>query len=341
MKQIKITVFALVTALLLSGLAGCGTGGAAQTAQPSVTPVQTAEKTKVNIAVLAGPTGIGAAKLMKNSDEGTSANDYTFTVASSPDEIKGKIVSGELDLAAVPTNLAAALYNKTNGAVQIAAVNTLGVLYILENGDTVHSMADLKGKTIYTTGQGSNPEYVLNYLLRQNGLEPGTDVTVEYKTSEEVTAMAASGQAKLVMLPVPASTSVLMKNSSVRVALNLTKEWNKLAQDSDSVLTQGCIVVQKKFAEEHPDAVSAFLQEYQASIDYVVNNLDDAAQLVADYGITGSAAVAKAAIPDCNLVCITGTDMKPALTAYYQVLFDADPASVGGKLPDDGFYYTK
>ncbi|SMC55308.1 ABC transporter substrate-binding protein [Papillibacter cinnamivorans] len=333
-KWLHLLVAASIAAGLLSGCAG----GTASTPTPSPTPV---EKTKVSIAMLAGPTGMGAVELMQKNDDGTAANEYDFTVATAPEQITGKIISGELDIAAVPTNLAAVLYNKTGGKVQIAAVNTLGVLYILENGDTVHSMEDLRGKTIYATGQGSNPEYVLNYLLRKNGLEPGVDVTIEYKASEELAALMASGGAEIAMLPVPAATGVLLKNSSVRAALNLSDEWEKAVGEDGGVLTQGCIVVQKTFAEEHPEALEAFLSEYSDSISYVTGNSDEAAKLIYQYGITGSEAIAAAAIPDSNLVFLTGDDMKTSLDAYFQVLFDADPASVGGTLPDDGIYYTK
>jgi len=334
----KNWIHLLLAGVMAAGLlSGCASGGTA-TQSPSPTPV---EKTKISIAVLAGPTGMGAVQLMEENDAGTAANEYDFTVATAPDEITGKIISGELDIAAVPTNLAAVLYNKTGGKVQIAAVNTLGVLYILENGDTVHSMEDLRGKTIYATGQGSNPEYVLNNLLRENGLEPGTDVTVEYKASEELAALIASGGAEIAMLPVPAATGVLLKNSSVRVALNLSEEWEKAVGEDGGVLTQGCIIVQKAFAEEHPEALEAFLAEYSDSISYVAGNPAEAAKLVYQYGITGSEAVAAAAIPDSNLVFITGEDMKTSLDTYFQVLYAADPASVGGALPDDGIYYTK
>lgn len=325
----------LLAAIIAAGLlSGCVPGGTAASLSP-------AEKMKISIAVLAGPTGMGAVQLMQESEAGTAANEYDFTVATAPDEITGKIISGELDLAAVPTNLAAVLYNKTGGDVQIAAVNTLGVLYILENGDTVQSMEDLRGKTVYATGQGSNPEYVLNYLLRENGLEPGVDVTVEYKASEELAALMASGGAELAMLPVPAATGVVLKNKDVRMALNLSEEWERVAGDGGSVLTQGCIIVQKAFAEEHPEALEAFLAEYSDSISYVAGNPAEAAKLVYQYGITGSEAIAVAAIPDSNLVYISGEDMKTSLDAYFQVLYTAAPASVGGELPDDGIYYTK
>jgi NitT/TauT family transport system substrate-binding protein len=347
MKTKKWLSLLLASLMMLSVLAGCGNGTQTPSAEPSVTPsgvpaesvspTSGQEKTKINLALLSGPTGVGAAKLLSDNEAGTTKNQYDVTIATAPDELTGKIVSGEIDIAALSTNLAAALYQKTNGKVQLAAINTLGVLYILENGEEIQSMADLKGKTIYAFGQGANPEYVLRYLLEKNGLKEGQDVTVEFKASEEIVAAMASGQAKVAMLPVPATTTVLMKNKSVRAALDLTEEWNKTTEDSQ--LTMGCIVVRKEFAEQNPEAVKAFLEEYEASVNYVKENVDDAAQMVAKFGITGNAEIAKAAIPQCNLTCIIGEDMRTAIQGYYEVLFAAEPSSIGGQQPDDAFYY--
>jgi NitT/TauT family transport system substrate-binding protein len=324
----KRVITGLLLAALLLGTAGC----AGQTEQVPT------EKSKVSLAVLAGPTGMGAAKLLSDNAAGLAANEYTVTVAAAPDELTGKLVSGEVQVAALPTNLAAALYNKTNGAIQIAALNTLGVLYILENGNTVQSMADLKGRTIYATGQAANPEYVLNFLLRENGLEPGKDVTIEYKAADQVAAMMATGEASLCMLPVPAATGVLLKNSAVRQALDLTAEWEKTG--ADGALTMGCIAVRRDFAEQNSQALGDFLSELEASVQYVTENQEAAAKLITDLGIVGSEAIAKAAIPDAGLVFLAGDAVKEKVGPYYEVLYDADPASVGGKVPDDAFYYV-
>jgi NitT/TauT family transport system substrate-binding protein len=307
------------------------------------------ERTDVNIAVLAGPTGIGAVGLMASNDAGETVNNYNFTVTGANDEVVAGLTSGEYDMAALATNVAANLYNKTNGSVQICALNTYGVLYILENGDTIQSIADLKGKTVYATGQGANPEYVLKYLLEQNGLTwsvDGTpadaDVQIEFMASDAVTADMASGEYDVCMLPVPAVTSVMMQNSDVRSALNLTDEWNKVAQNnnSDGVLTMGCIVVRSEFAEENPEAVAAFLQEYAASIETVQSDVEYAAELCEEYGVVAKAAVAAKAIPDCNLCCITGSDISSAIESYYAVLFEANPDSIGGAMPGEDFYFN-
>ena len=303
-------------------------------APASPTPGQ---RTQVRLAMLNGPTGMGAAKLMADNEAGTTLNDYTVEVAAQPTEITGKLINGDLDIAALPTNVAATLYHKTEGGVQLLALNTLGVLYVLENGDTVHSLSDLAGKTLYATGQGANPEYVLDYLLEQNGLDPDTGVTVEWRsTGDEVAALMASGEAQLALLPVPSATAVLMQNSEVRSAIDLNDAWEQAG--AAGTFTMGCVVVRTAFAQEHPQAVEDFLTEYAASIDYVNSNVEEGAQLVAQYGITSSAQVAQAAIPQANLVCITGLDML-SIQDYYEVLFRADPASIGGSIPDGAFYY--
>ncbi len=294
-------------------------------------------KAEIRIGVLKGPTGIGSAYLMEQNEKGKSLNKYSFSTAAAPTDLTSRLISGELDMAALPTNVAASLYAKTNGNVQIVALNTLGVLYILENGSTIKSVSDLRGKTVYATGQGSNPEYALNYILRKSGLEPKKDVNIVYMDSAELTARMAAGNLDICMLPVPNVTTVLMKNKSVKIALDLTDEWNKVSDGS--ALTMGCIVIRKNSGLK-ADVISDFLKEYKGSIDYVNKNTPEAAKLVAKYEITGSAEIAAAAIPDCNLVCITGRDeIKKAIEGYYKVLFEADPASVGGSVPNDEFYY--
>ena len=338
----KILSLAMSLAMIFS-LAACSPAENSSSTPSSFESSQSsapAEKIQISVAALKGPTAIGMVEMMHNAQEGTTANDYQFTLAGAPEELVGKIVQGEFDIAAVPTNLASTLYNKTEGKVQLAALNTLGVLYIVENGDTIHSMADLAGKTIYATGAGSTPEFALNYLLEQNGLQAGTDVQVEYKTEHsELATLLASGQADIALLPQPFVTSVLNQNEQVRVALDLTEEWEKATQGA-SVLTMGCVVVQKSFAEEHPEALAQFMAEYEASVNFVNDpaNLETAAQYTEDFDII-AAAVAQKAIPQCNIVFMTGEEMQQATQGFLEVLFEADPASVGGKLPDEGFYY--
>lgn len=302
----------------------------------------TDERTTIRLAALKGPTALGMVELLEKNEQGESANQYEVTLAGAPDEITGKIISGELDVAAVPTNLASVLYNKTEGQVQLAALNTMGVLYVLETGDTIHSVADLAGKNIYATGQGSTPEYALNLVLEKNGLTPGEDVTVTYLDEHsEIPPLLASGQAEVALLPQPFVTSVLMQNDKVRVALDLTEEWNR-AVDGESGLTMGCVVVRKAFAQEHPEALNRFLDEYQTSVKFVnsPNGLTHAAELAEQYDIM-KASIAQQAIPECNIVFVEGDEMQQIAGGFLQVLLDANPKSVGGQLPDEGFYYKR
>ena len=346
----------LLTAAMTVGFAGCS-GNNAQTdnqsttteasQQPEATTTEgeaseatTDETTElpditVNVGVLAGPTGVGAAKIMNDSKNGETVLNYNFTVEAENSNIVAAVSNGELDIAAIATNVASNLYNKTDGGVQIIALTTLGVLYILENGDSINSIADLEGKTIIAPGQGANPEYVLKHLLQENGV----NATVEFMTAEEVIAKMNNGEADVCMLPVPAATALQMKNENVRTALDLTAEWNAL--NSGSQLTMGAVIVRTEFAEQYPEVVKQFLEEYTSSIEYVKTNIDEASQLVADFGITANAQIAANAIPQCNLVAITGAEaIKSAIAGYYDVLYAADPASVGGAIPGEDFYFA-
>ena len=282
----------------------------------------------VNIAALKGPTGMGISYLMQE-DSGK----YNIELQDAPDVVVGKFVSGEIDIAAVPVNLAATLYNKTEGNVVLLNIDTLGVLYIVENGNTIQSLSDLAGKTIYATGEGATPQFVLDYLLAQNGL---TDqVKVEYVGEHTaLAAMLASGEAAIGLLPEPFVSSVLVKNPNARVALDLNQAWEDA---SGTKLVMGVYIASRTFYNEHPDQVKAFLKDYAASVEKV-NTADDAASVVANLGIVGSEAIAKQAIPRSYIVSITGDEMKSAASAVLNVLFTANPKSVGGKLPGDDLY---
>ena len=341
-------LFSLTLALALAlGLTACGPKEAPETettppaveTTPAAVESQAPESelgTNINLGLLNGPTGMGAAKLLADNEIGETVNHYTVTLGSDPaNDILPKLNNGELDIAALPTNVAANLYNKT-GKVQLLALNTLGVLHILENGDTVNSLADLNGKTLYAINQGTNTEYVLDYLLTQNGLDPDTDVDIQWKTSEEVTSLMASGEIDLCMLPVPAATTVLMQNSDVRDAIDLSDAWTE--SGANGTFTMGCVVVRTEFAQENPQAVQDFLTEYEASINYIKDNPEEGAALIEQYGIVPKAAIAQAAIPQANMIFVAGQDMK-SISSYYEVLFAADPESIGGSIPDDGFYY--
>lgn len=333
---------ALAAALIgLSLLAGCSGGTAADSSAAAAgESLPAADKTAVRVVAIKGPTGVGMVNLMKAQDEGTAANTYEFTVTDSPEEASAKLTSGEADMAAVPTNLAANLYAKTSGGVKMLAVNTLGVLYMLEDGDTIQTVADLKGKTIYSTGQGANPEYVLRYILTKNGLDPDKDVTLVFKSqNDELATLLATGEAKVALVPEPVVSTVKAKKSTLRTALDMTAEWDKAAGNG-SRLMMGCIAVRSEFAEKNGAAVKAFLTEYKASIDKAGSDLDGTAALCEQYGIIPKAAVAKQAIPGCSLTFLAGRDMMKQIGGYFQVLYDANPKSIGGALPDDAFYYN-
>ncbi len=302
-------------------------------------PTSNAETTAISVAVLKGPTGIGAVKLM---DSTNSSNEYTFEVSSAPDEVMAKLINGSVDIAALPTNVAAAVYNKSEQEISIAAINTLGVLHILERGDTIQSVSDLEGKTIYATGQGSTPEYVLNYILQKNNIQ---HITVEYMAEHaELATALLSGDVNIALLPEPNVTAVLLKDNTIHQALDLTEEWNTTQLTNSlmpSQLAMGCIVARKDFIQNNTDAFENFLKEYEESVNYVNNNISEAAELVQKYGIMDSATAAEKAIPNCNIVFIANDEMKNALQGFYQILFEANPKSIGGALPNEDFYYTK
>lgn len=327
---------------LLGGCASKDSSGetATETAPPATSApasMQAKEaKPMVRVGALQGPTGLGLVELMEKNEQKSASNIYDFTIAGAPDEISGKMINGELDIACVPTNLAAALYNKTEGKIRIAAVNTLGVLYLLQRAgaDDVESAADLAGKTIHSTGQAATQEYVLNYLLAENGV---TDAEVIFKAEHaELAALMVAGEVDYALLPQPFVTTVTTKDDSVKTALDITQEWDKTTGGKQ--LTMGCVVVRTEFVEKNHGALDNFLAELEDSAAYVNENVDDAAALSGKFGVVAEE-VAQKAIPSCNIVSLTGAEMKTSVAAYLEVLFAADPKSVGGALPDDAFYY--
>ena len=298
-------------------------------------------KVKTNVFMISGPTGVGAVNLMNADENGTAKGDYNFTVVASPTEIVSKISNKEADIAAVATNMASSIYNKTNGGVTVLAVNTLGVLNVLTNkGTEITSLSELKGKTIYTTGQGANPEYVINYLLSKNGINPATDVNIQFKAEgTELVPVWATEPDAVIIAPQPVATSIISKYEGSKLAIDLTDEWEKL--DDNSALMMGCIIVRNEFLNENKSAVELFLKEYEESIKKVSGDIDTTAALCEKYGIIAKAALAKKAIPNCNVCFITGAEMKAKLSGYLNVLFDADSKSIGGKLPQESFYYAE
>ena len=335
----KIVSVILTLAFCISFVTGCGNGSALNGKNDTSTENASVETKKIDIevAALKGPTSIGMVQIMENSKNGTALNNYNFTIAGTADEFTQNLIKGDVQIAAIPSNLAANLYNKSGGKVKIIGINTLGVLYILQTGDSIKTIQDLKGKTIYTTGKGTTPEFTLNYLLQSAGLDPEKDVTIEYKSeATEVAAMLATSGNVVAMLPQPYVTTVMMQNQNIKIALDVTEQWEKYAGKNSTIVT-GVVAVNSDFADKNPEAVQQFIKEYKESVLFVNANVDSAAQLVEDFGIF-NATVAKKAIPYCNITFIDGTEMKTKVSAYLKVLFDQNPASVGGVMPGDDFY---
>lgn len=316
MKRIVAMITAAVMLFSLAAFAACS---------------KKQDDTEIRIAALKGPTGMGMVKL---ADKQNYPN-YTVSIEASPDALNPRIISGEVDVAAVPVNLASVLYNKLDGDISVLAVSTLGVLYVLEAGSEVNSVADLAGKTVYATGQGATPEYILNYLLDKNGVAGSVEVNYVGEHAALAT-MLADGSAEIGMLPEPNVTSTLAGNDNLRIALNLTEEWNKVCSTE---LVQGVVIARKSFVNEHPEAIEQFLREYEKSSAFVNENIDEAAKLIVDAGILGNVEIAKKAIPNCNICFSKGEAMHKAVEGMLAVLFEANPKSIGGKLPDKDFYY--
>ena len=293
----------------------------------------------VKVAALKGPTAMGMVKMMKDDNGAT----YDFSIHAAIDEVTPKLVKGEADIAAVPANLASVLYNNTQGKVKVIAINTLGILYIVENGDTVKSFEDLRGRTIFSSGKGAVPEYALNYLLLENGIDPEKDVTVEYKSEHsECLASLLANDGSVAVLPQPFVTTALTKQPNVKVQLDMNAEWAALQEgkDAPSAMLTGVVVARTEFIEKNPEAVAAFMDAYHASVEFTNTHVDEAAAIIGEYDIVPEA-VAKKAVPHCSIVCIDGEEMKTLMSGYLQVLFEQNPKAVGGAVPADDFYFQR
>lgn len=327
---------ALAAAVLLAAgalLSGCGNGGEEGQGDGVQNSGQGETKTvsaPVKIAALNGPTGMGLAPLMENAS-------YEITVFQSPDEVVGKVLSGEFDLAAVPSNMGSVLYNKTEGQVRLAAVNTGGVLYLLENGDSVKNVADLKGKTIYASGKGGAPEYILNRILLDAGLAEG-EVTIQWLANHsDVASTASVEEGAVALLPEPFVTVTTAKNPDMRTVADLNAIWMDTYNEE---LPMGVMIASKAMAEDRGEDLQIFLRDYKEAVNFVNANPSEAAQMIADAEIVADAAVAEKAIPRCNIIFLSGSEAESALNKFYSVLFEMEPKSLGGKLPDETFYYN-
>ncbi len=321
----------LVTLLALVGCSG-------QAGQSTGESDAVTTSTAVRVASLKGPTSIGLVGMMDAANAGELANDYTFTVSGTVDEILPDIIQGNVDIALVPANVAATLYQKTDGGISVIDVNTLGVLYVVSGDDSISSLADLAGKTVYMTGKGTTPEYVMDYLLSESGLDG--EVTLEFKSeASEVAAALAADPSAIGVLPEPYVTSVEARNAALKPVISLTDEWSELQGGSGGQLVTGVTIVRNDYLSAHPEAVAEFLSAHADSVAYVNGDPSEAASGVVAAGIIDDETVAAQAIPRCNVVCLTGQDMEDALSGYLDVLYRQDPTSVGGQLPDSAFYY--
>ena len=324
----KLLALVLVLTFVLVPLAGCAK-----------------DTTAVRLGGMTGPTSIGMAKLLAEDKEGVSRNDYEFTLVGSGADMKAKLLSGEVDIAAIPANLAATLYNATKGEIQVIAINTLGVVSLLEKGNTVNNLSDLAGKTVYApaSAKGAIPEIVFSYLLKEAGLTLGEDVTIEWLPTAAGGANPLAPKLKtgeIVLSPEPAATALLSAVEGARRAVVLDDAWDALENETEYIT--GVTVVRRAFAEEHPKVVARFLEEYEDSIEYVEDNVADVAAKVVDFKILEiKEELIKAAIPNCNIDFEDGHDMKEDLKKYFELLVPLSPNSFGGKVPDDGFYYVK
>lgn len=359
----KTLALALTLGLLCSGLAGCGQARNSESATESLVTESTqtestvadvtaesttasAEETSQNtdgtvvrVASLKGPTSLGLLFLMDKANKGETANTYEFRMATGADEILPLVVKGDLDIALVPANVASILYHKTQGGVEVIDINTLGVLYMVSGEDGLADLTDLKGKTIYLTGKGTTPDYVLQYLLNANGMSVD-DVTLEYKSeATEVASVLAEDPAAIGLLPQPFVTAACMQNDALKVIFDLNEEWNKVQGASGSSMVTGVTVVRKEFLEENEEAVKAFMEEHKASAEAINADPATGAALAVEAQIVAKEPIAQKAIPDCNITYMDKADMKQALSGYLDVLFHQDSQSIGGGLPESDFYY--
>ena len=332
----KLFAILLVLCMLLGTLVACG---------PAATPAPggdendtPADPITIRAAGMKGPTSLGLVKLREDNANGQSTNHYTFDIYTKAEEITPKLINGTLDMAALPANVAATVYGKTNGAITVLAVNTLGVVYIVEKGDSVQSLSDLAGKKIYAVGKGTTPEYGLSYILSQNGMSIA-DLDIEWKSeATEILPLLKTQENAVAMIPQPFVTAASVQIEGLRVALSLNDEWNKLHNGSQFIT--GVLVARTEFVQKNPEAVAAFLAEYEASIQYAKTETAAAAELVVKYGIMDAVPLATKALPNCNLAFLTGEEMKAALIGYLTTLYEQNPQSIGGSLPGEGFYYV-
>ena len=324
----KVTAVALSFAMLGALLTGCGSGKAE-------------EKVTVKVGALKGATTLGLLPLEDKAANGEAGENYEFSMMTAADELLPMMIKGELDIALLPSNVASILYQKTNGGVTVIDINTLGVLYMVSGDSSVTGVEDLAGRTIYLTGKGTTPDYVLHYILSGNGMDADSDCTLEYKSeATEVAALLAENPDAIGLLPQPFVTAACAQNDALSVILDMNAEWEKLQGEDGSRLVTGVTVVRNEFLQEHENAVVTFMEEHQASAQSMNSDVENGAKLAAASEIIAKEPIALKAIPKCNITYIDGADMKQALSGYLEVLYEQNPESIGGAMPGDDFYYV-
>lgn len=333
----KLFVLLMIMTLMCSILPACKTNKSNEDS----TEKKVEENVTVRVGAMSGPTAMGMVKLMKDAEDGKTENDYSFAeLSTDASAFVAPLTTGKIDIAAVPSNLAASIYNNTDGGVKVIAVNVLGVLNLVERGESLRSIGDLKGKTIYATGQGAVPEYTIRYLLEQNGLDSDKDVTIQWcADTTEALSYVKKMEGAIAVLPQPFVTAALAQVPDLRVVMDLNDAWDKL--EGDCSIVTGVIVVRTEFLNEYPETVERFIKEYSESVAYIQENTDEGAQLVVDFGILGAVPVAKKALPQCHIVCYTGLECKDKLAGFLEILYKQNSKAVGGKLPGDDFYYGR
>lgn len=324
----KVTAVALSLAMTGALLTGCGSNKASE------------EKITVKVGALKGATTLGLLPLQDKAANGGANENYEFSMMTAADELLPLMIKGELDIALLPSNVASVLYQKTNGGVTVIDINTLGVLYMVSGDSSIGSVADLAGKTIYLTGKGTTPDYVLHYILNGNGIDADQDCTLEYRSeATEVAALLAENSDAIGLLPQPFVTAACAQNDALSVIMDMNAEWEKLQGENGSRLVTGVTVVRNEFLQEHENAVAAFMEEHKASAESMNTDVENGAKLAVASEIIAKEPIALKAIPKCNITYIDGNEMKQALSGYLQVLYEQNPESVGGALPQDDFYY--
>lgn len=353
----KKRILALFISTVMTGamLSGCGTAeqeadtdteNASEAAEDTETSEEEdvaseneEETVVIRVGAMSGPTAMGMVKLMDDAANGDTENTYEFAeLSSEASAFVAPLVSGELDIAAVPSNLAATIYNNTEGGVQVVATCNLGVLNVVERGESIEDLTDLAGKTVYATGQGAVPEYTIRYLLSENGVDPDNDVSIQWcSDTTEALSYINADESAIAILPEPFVTAACAQVEDLRVAIDLNDEWEKLGTGC-SIIT-GVVVVRTEFAQQYPQQTAAFLEEYKASVAYTEDDPEGAAELIEQFGIVAKAAIAQKALPGCHLAALSGGEMKDALEGFLQVLYDQNPSSIGENMPGADFYY--